>query len=129
MCVLFDKSRATINEHILNVFKEKELEKEEVVRKIGISDFSQNVTKPTNYYSLEKLLLLLHCDFKVFLDMTELIIKNDIEKKKMDGLLLFLKSWDIDAEIKPAKKIAKDKRIAEFKQALKVFASLVKLGG
>jgi hypothetical protein len=53
MCVLFDKSRATINEHILNVFKEKELEKEEVVRKIGNSDFSQNVTKPTNYYSLD----------------------------------------------------------------------------
>ncbi|MDR0575205.1 MAG: hypothetical protein LBG96_14510 [Tannerella sp.] len=51
--------------------------------------------------------------------MTELIIKNDIEKKKMDGLLLFLKSWDIEAEIKPAKKTAKDKRIAEFKQALK----------
>jgi hypothetical protein len=29
MCVLFDKSRATVNEHILNVFKEKELEKED----------------------------------------------------------------------------------------------------
>jgi hypothetical protein len=53
MCVLFEKSRATINEHILNIFKEKELEKEEVVRKIGNSDFSQNVTKPTNYYSLD----------------------------------------------------------------------------
>jgi hypothetical protein len=31
--------------------------------------------------------------------MTELIIKNDIGKRKMEGLLLFLKSWDIDAEI------------------------------
>jgi hypothetical protein len=31
--------------------------------------------------------------------MTELIIKNDIGKKKMEDLLLFLKSWDIDAEI------------------------------
>jgi hypothetical protein len=31
--------------------------------------------------------------------MTELIIKNDIGKKKMKGLLLFLKSWDIEAEI------------------------------
>ncbi|MDR1672849.1 MAG: virulence RhuM family protein, partial [Bacteroidales bacterium] len=53
MCLLFDKSRATINEHILNIFKEKELGKEEVVRKIGISDFSHNVTKPTNYYNLD----------------------------------------------------------------------------
>jgi hypothetical protein len=51
--------------------------------------------------------------------MTELIIKNDIGKKKMKDLLLFLKSRNIEAEIRPAKKTAKDKRIAEFKQALK----------
>ncbi len=50
MSLLFEKSRATINEHILNVFKEKELEKETVMRKIGISDFS---TKPTNIYNLD----------------------------------------------------------------------------
>jgi hypothetical protein len=53
MCILFDKSRATINEHILNVFKEKELEREEVVRKIGNPDISHSVTKPTNYYNLD----------------------------------------------------------------------------
>ena len=47
---LFEKSRSTINEHILNIFEEGELEKENVVRKIGNSDFS---TKPTNYYSLD----------------------------------------------------------------------------
>lgn len=39
MSLLFEKSRATINEHILNVFKEKELKKESVMRKIGNSDF------------------------------------------------------------------------------------------
>jgi hypothetical protein len=32
--------------------------------------------------------------------MTELIIENDIEKKKMEGLLFFLKSWDIEATIR-----------------------------
>ncbi|MDR0603618.1 MAG: virulence RhuM family protein [Bacteroidales bacterium] len=53
MCALFDKSRATINEHILNIFKENELEKEDAVRKIGNSDFSHSVTKPTNYYNLD----------------------------------------------------------------------------
>jgi len=47
---LFQKSRSTINEHILNVFNEKELEKESSIRKIGISDFS---TKPTNFYNLD----------------------------------------------------------------------------
>lgn len=47
---LFQKSRSTINEHILNVYKEQELEKEPTMRKIGNSDFS---TKPTNFYNLD----------------------------------------------------------------------------
>ena len=50
MSELFQKSRSTINEHILNIYKEGELEKDESMRKIGISDFS---TKPTNYYNLD----------------------------------------------------------------------------
>lgn len=47
---LFQKSRSTINEHILNIYKEGELEKEPTIRKIGNSDFS---TKPTNFYNLD----------------------------------------------------------------------------
>ncbi len=35
--------------------------------------------------------------------MTELILKNDLEKSKMDALLLFLKSWNIEAEVKRTK--------------------------
>lgn len=50
MSELFQKSRSTINEHILNIYKEGELEKEPSLRKIGISDFS---TKPTNFYNLD----------------------------------------------------------------------------
>ena len=50
MASLFEKSRSTINEHILNIFEEGELEKESSVRKIGNSDFS---TKPTNFYLLK----------------------------------------------------------------------------
>ena len=50
MASLFEKSRSTINEHILNIFEEGELDKESSVRKIGNSDFS---TKPTNYYNLD----------------------------------------------------------------------------
>ena len=50
MASLFEKSRSTINEHILNIFEEGELEKESSMRKIGNSDFS---TKPTNYYNLD----------------------------------------------------------------------------
>ena len=50
MSDLFQKSRSTINEHILNIYKEQELEKESSIRKIGNSDFS---TKPTNYYNLD----------------------------------------------------------------------------
>lgn len=47
---LFQKSRSTINEHILNIYREQELEKEHSLRKIGNSDFS---TKPTNFYNLD----------------------------------------------------------------------------
>ncbi len=47
---LFQKSRSTINEHILNIYKEQELEQESSMRKIGNSDFS---TKPTNFYNLD----------------------------------------------------------------------------
>lgn len=50
MAELFLKSRSTINEHILNIFKEGELVEDSVKRKIGISDFS---TKPTNLYNLD----------------------------------------------------------------------------
>ena len=50
MSLLFGKSRSTINEHILNIYKEGELVEIESKRKIGNSDFS---TKPTNYYNLD----------------------------------------------------------------------------
>ncbi len=50
MAELFQKSRSTINEHILNLYKESELNREETMRKIGNSDFS---TKPTNFYNLD----------------------------------------------------------------------------
>jgi len=50
MAELFQKSRSTINEHILNIYKEGELEEEVSLRKIGNSDFS---VKPTNYYNLD----------------------------------------------------------------------------
>ncbi|WP_324171874.1 virulence RhuM family protein [Sulfurimonas sp.] len=50
MSELFQKSRSTINEHILNIYRDEELEKESSLRKIGNSDFS---TKPTNFYNLD----------------------------------------------------------------------------
>jgi hypothetical protein len=50
MTQLFEKSRSTINEHILNIYEEGELQESDSVRKIGISDFS---TKPTNFYNLD----------------------------------------------------------------------------
>ncbi|MGL4957083.1 MAG: hypothetical protein ACRC9X_07905 [Bacteroidales bacterium] len=45
MAELFNKSRSTINEHIINIYAEDELIESETMRKIGISDIS---TKPTN---------------------------------------------------------------------------------
>lgn len=39
MAKLFWKSRSTINEHILNIYDEKELLESDTLRKIGNSDF------------------------------------------------------------------------------------------
>jgi len=50
MAKLFNKSRSTINEHILNIYNETELLEADTMRKIGNSDFS---TKPTNHYNLD----------------------------------------------------------------------------
>lgn len=50
MADLFNKGKSTINEHILNIYNEGELSKEDSIKKIGNSDFS---TKPTNYYNLD----------------------------------------------------------------------------
>ncbi len=50
MAELFEKSKSTINEHIQNIYAEKELTEAETMRKFGISEFS---TKPTNYYNLD----------------------------------------------------------------------------
>ena len=50
MALLFGKAKSTINEHIKNVYAEKELLESETMRKFGISELS---TKPTNYYNLD----------------------------------------------------------------------------
>jgi len=50
MAELFQKAKSTINEHIKNIYEEKELTEETTTRKFGISEFS---TKPTNFYNLD----------------------------------------------------------------------------
>lgn len=50
MSELFGKSRSTINEHIKNIYLEKELEKSPTMKKFGNSEFAK---KPTNYYNLD----------------------------------------------------------------------------
>ncbi|WP_147273578.1 hypothetical protein [Pedobacter chinensis] len=46
--------------------------------------------------------------------MTEIILKDDIEQSKIDALLFFLKSWDIDVELKTtvSKKTTKSKEFS-----------------
>lgn len=50
MAELFQKSKSTINEHIKNIYEEGELNKDDTMRKFGITELS---TKPTNFYSLD----------------------------------------------------------------------------
>lgn len=53
MSKLFGKARSTINEHIKNIYKIKELNETETMTKFGISEFSD---KPTYYYNLDMII-------------------------------------------------------------------------
>lgn len=50
---LFGRAASTINEHIKNIYKSKELEKETTMTKFGNSEFSD---KPTYYYNLDMII-------------------------------------------------------------------------
>ncbi|MCB4764244.1 MAG: hypothetical protein LGB00_00270 [Sulfurovum sp.] len=54
MAELFQKSRSTINEHILNIYKEGEFEKEVSLKKIRNSDFSTKLIDSTAQMLKEK---------------------------------------------------------------------------
>ena len=53
MAALFGKSKKTISEHIINIYKEKELIEELSLKKSGNSGFQQ---KQTNFYNLEMII-------------------------------------------------------------------------
>ena len=53
MAQLFGKAKSTINEHIKNIFKDKELIESEVIQKFGNSEFQQ---KAPNYYNLDTII-------------------------------------------------------------------------
>ncbi|MCH8501734.1 MAG: virulence RhuM family protein [Aliidiomarina sp.] len=50
MAELFGKANSTVNEHIKNIFIEKELDESDVMKKFGNSEFAK---KPTNFYDLD----------------------------------------------------------------------------
>lgn len=56
MAQLFDSSKSNISEHLTNIFNEGELDKNMVMRKFGISEFSANATKPTNFYNIDAII-------------------------------------------------------------------------
>ncbi|MGF6927361.1 prophage maintenance system killer protein [Chitinophaga sp. W2I13] len=50
MSLLFQKAKSTINEHINNIYKEKEVDQEFTMKKFGNSEFAK---KPVNFYNLD----------------------------------------------------------------------------
>ena len=50
MADLFQKAKSTINEHIKNIYSEKELDDQVTMNKFGNSEFAK---KPVNYYNLD----------------------------------------------------------------------------
>ncbi len=98
MADLFQKSISTINEHINNIFDEKELNKDISIRKFGNPEFSQkSITKPTNYYNLDVIISVGYrvksmqgTKFRIWATqrLKEYIIKGftlDDERLKKDG--------------------------------------------
>ena len=53
MAQLFGKAKSTINEHIKNIFKDGELEENDVLQKFGNSEFQK---KAPNYYNLDAII-------------------------------------------------------------------------
>lgn len=62
MAILYGKSRSTINEHILNAYKEKEIEEEKTMRKIGsaTSDILRKSEVAVYFFLYTRFLLLPH---------------------------------------------------------------------
>ena len=84
MAELFGKAKSTINEHIKNVYQEKELSPKETMRKFGISEF---MAKPTNFYNLD---VIISVGYRVksvsmYLDFAELQATN--------GRLMRMADW------------------------------------
>ena len=55
MADLFQKAKSTINEHIKNIYSEKELDDQVTMNKFGNSEFAK---KPVNYYNLDVIISL-----------------------------------------------------------------------
>ncbi|MDR0795407.1 MAG: hypothetical protein LBE79_05030 [Tannerella sp.] len=54
--------------------------------------------------------------------MTELILKNRIDRKKLNSIVIFLKSWGIDAEIKTISSRKKNNKEDPFSQSFGMWA-------
>jgi len=69
MAQLFDKAKSTINEHILNIYKEGELVEGLTFQKIGNSDFLE---KPTHYYNLD-IIISVQSKIKYIMQLLEVL--------------------------------------------------------
>lgn len=67
LCDLFDKSKATISEHIKNIFEDGELEHEAIVRLFRTvqNEGGRDVDRNVEYYNLD-MILATDIDLKAF---------------------------------------------------------------
>jgi len=106
MSELFGKAKSTINEHIQNIYKEGELNKNDTMTKFGISEFAD---KPTNFYNLD---VIISVGYRVkskngiiFRKWANKILKEyllkgySVNQKRLDYLEKTVKIIDIAARI------------------------------
>ena len=109
MSQLFGKSTSTINEHIKNIYKEKELLEDETMTKFGNSEFSH---KPTNYYNLDVIISVGYRvksqEGTIFRKWANSVLKDymlkgySINQKRLEYLEKTIKLIDIAARSKDA---------------------------
>ncbi|MDD3292552.1 MAG: virulence protein RhuM/Fic/DOC family protein [Candidatus Pacebacteria bacterium] len=121
MAILFGKNVRTINEHINNIFKEKELDKNSVIRKFRITA-SDGKKYNTNFYNLDIIISVGYrvksvrgTQFRIWATkkLKEIIVKGYVvnQKRLKEGNIKNLK--DLDQVISLTKRLIEAKQLDE----------------
>ena len=125
MAELFEKSKSTINEHIKNIYEEKELVEGQTMRKFGNSEFS---TKPTNCYNLD---VIISVGYRVKSvhghTAAEIVVKRADSQKPLMGLTSFKGNYITSQDVKIAKNYLSEKELNQLNLIVSMYLDFAEL--